>query len=236
MLAAGSLGLAACSGGSKPPSVASLGNAGGSRGTTTTTLPRGTPTQLLDQWAACMRQHGDPSQTDPVVDANGVIHITAPPTAGQVFKTSQNPCQSYLTAASTALGGKSASQSRPDYHKMLAFSRCMRAHGIADFPDPSAGGGLSIRVHPGSDLSPNSPTFQSAQKTCAKATGVPAFASDKAQAGAIQITGSGGPGPGPAGGPAGGGGGEIVGDGPGSGSGSGAGGLGGNATTGGAGS
>ena len=44
----------------------------------TTTLPKGNPTQLLDEWATCMRSHGDPDQVDPTIDANKVIHITFP--------------------------------------------------------------------------------------------------------------------------------------------------------------
>jgi hypothetical protein len=49
----------------------------------------------------------------------------------------------------------------------------MRSHGIADFPDPqvsSSGGavsiGIRIRGSSNSDLSPNNPQFQAAQKAC----------------------------------------------------------------------
>ena len=50
---------------------------------------------------------------------------------------------------------------------MLAFSACMRAHGLKDFPDPS-NGGLQIQSSPGSDLNPSNPTFQKAQQACQK--------------------------------------------------------------------
>ena len=76
--AAAAIGLAAC-GGSSSPHVASLGNSSGNASaSTTTTLPKGNPTQLLDEWASCMRSHGDPDQVDPTIDANEVIHITFP--------------------------------------------------------------------------------------------------------------------------------------------------------------
>src|SRR5205809_532426 len=42
-------------------------------------------------------------------------------------------------------------------------------HGVHDFPDPTfSGGRISMRIKggPGSDLDPNSPTFQAAQKAC----------------------------------------------------------------------
>jgi hypothetical protein len=48
---------------------------------------------------------------------------------------------------------------------MLAFSACMRAHGLKDFPDPSSGG-LRIHVQPGGDLDPNNSTFRNAQQAC----------------------------------------------------------------------
>ncbi len=37
----------------------------------------------------------------------------------------------------------------------LAYSQCMRAHGIKDFPDPDANGDVRLEAHPGSDLGPN---------------------------------------------------------------------------------
>lgn len=202
MLAASAIGLAAC-GGSSSPHVASLGHtSGGSGGAPTTTLPKGNPTQLLDEWASCERAHGDPNQADPTIDANKVIHITFPPGAGgngpvAFGKGSNDPCGAYLTAASTGLrGGKTPP--KPDPAKLEKYARCMRAHGVADFPDPTSNG-LSIRVNPGSDLNPNNPTFQSASKLCAKQTGVPAFGSGTPPAGAIAATSSGGPAGGPGG-------------------------------------
>jgi hypothetical protein len=194
--ATAAIGLAACSG-SKSPHVASLGNSGGNlSGVTTTTLPKGNPTQLLDEWASCMRSHGDPNQVDPTIDANKVIHITFPPGAsgnGPVSlgggNNSNNPCNAYLTAASTALRGGKPPQ-KPDAAKLEKYSQCMRAHGIPDFPD-SNGNGLTMQVHPGSDLNPNNPTFQNASKLCAKKTGVPALGSGTPQPGMIEATSGG---------------------------------------------
>jgi hypothetical protein len=47
----------------------------------------------------------------------------------------------------------------------------MRSHGITDFPDPQSTNGrvgFSIKAGPGSDLDPNDPQFQAAQKACQK--------------------------------------------------------------------
>jgi hypothetical protein len=48
----------------------------------------------------------------------------------------------------------------------FAFSACMRSHGLPNFPDPNAQGALSIDSASGID--PSSPTFQAAQRACAK--------------------------------------------------------------------
>jgi hypothetical protein len=204
LAAATVIGLAAC-GSSGSPHVASLSNSSGhgsGSGSTTTTLPKGSATQLLDEWAACMRSHGDPNQVDPTIDANKVIHITFPASAAGngpagFGKGSNDPCSAYLTAASTALrGGKPLP--KPDPAKLEKFSQCMRAHGIPDFPDPSSGG-LSIQMHPGSDLNPHNAAFQNASKLCAKKYGLPGLGSGTPPPGAIEATAGLGPHGGPGG-------------------------------------
>lgn len=61
-------------------------------------------------------------------------------------------------AAGSAPGGKT---------RDVEFSDCMRAHGVTNFPDPGSGGGIQIGG-PGSNLNPRSPSFQAAQRACAK--------------------------------------------------------------------
>lgn len=57
--------------------------------------------------------------------------------------------------------------SQDPYQAMLAYSACMRSHGVPDFPDPNSNGGLEIQGGgQNSDLDPNSPTFQAAQQAC----------------------------------------------------------------------
>jgi hypothetical protein len=56
-----------------------------------------------------------------------------------------------------------------DYARYLAYSQCMRSHGIADFPDPQsqADGGVSLpRMSPHGDLDPNNPQAQAALQAC----------------------------------------------------------------------
>lgn len=69
--------------------------------------------------------------------------------------------------ALSACGGSSkkpAAKSRGD--ALIALSKCMRAHGVTNFPDPSgSGGGLNLD---GTGINPASPTFRAAQSTCFK--------------------------------------------------------------------
>lgn len=54
----------------------------------------------------------------------------------------------------------------------LKYAKCMRSHGLADFPDPSVmpngGIGFSIEANGNSDLNPRSAQFQSAKQACQK--------------------------------------------------------------------
>jgi hypothetical protein len=55
---------------------------------------------------------------------------------------------------------------KPHADVMITFSKCMRAHGVTNFPDPSGGGGgLNIA---GTGINPRSPVFRAAQTTCFK--------------------------------------------------------------------
>jgi hypothetical protein len=51
----------------------------------------------------------------------------------------------------------------------VAFSQCMRDHGITDFPDPNSDGSISgSGSASGNPLNPMSPQFQEAQQDCQK--------------------------------------------------------------------
>ena len=83
-------------------------------------------------------------------------------------------CRSYLPNG----GHPSAAQTDKLKAQALAMSRCMRSHGVPNFPDPTfqtgPGGGVAagIRIS-GAGINPNSPAFQAAQKACAQFFGGP---------------------------------------------------------------
>lgn len=74
---------------------------------------------------------------------------------------------SAASAAASSGAAPAASSSSPPKGEagLLAYSQCMRAHGVPDFPDP-VGNGLQIKAGPGSDLDANSPQMVAAQKAC----------------------------------------------------------------------
>jgi hypothetical protein len=207
-IAALALLAAGCGGASKSPSVANIGTPTtptttrpAKSGTGPTSLPKGNASELLSEWATCMRKHGDPNQADPTIDSQKVIEITLPAGYNQGIqiggKNGSNPCADYMAAASSALRGGAPIQ-KPDQAQMVQFSACMRANGIPDFPDPS-GAGLSIRR--GGDLDPSNPTFQNAQKLCGKKTGIKGpLAGGGPQPGMIKVQSAGAPPPGGSGG------------------------------------
>jgi hypothetical protein len=69
-------------------------------------------------------------------------------------------------AASASSGGAGSRQ-----ELSLHYAQCMRSHGVTNYPDPSASGGSSIVVDPGSGVDTNSPTYQAAQQSCQKYLG-----------------------------------------------------------------
>jgi hypothetical protein len=188
---AAAIGLAACSG-TSAPHVASLGTSNISGvATSTTTVPTGSPAQLLDEWASCMRGHGDPNQVDPTVDATKVIQVTLP--AGYAGGLHGGMCGAYLGAAQTALGGGAQTGSSNEA-TALKFAQCMRANGVSDYPDPTGNSNSgTIHASTGSDLNPANPTFQAASTLCTSKTGYQSkFSSGTPQPGSINLNMAGG--------------------------------------------
>jgi hypothetical protein len=113
-------------------------------------------------FAACMRSHGVPNFPDP--SSNGGTVIT--PSMGINTRSPQ-----FISARNTCarlIGGGTSASSPQNLAQELKYSKCMRAHGVPNFPDPSSNGAIT-----GSSkgINPQSPTFQNAQRTCQKLTG-----------------------------------------------------------------
>jgi hypothetical protein len=171
------LGFAGCGGGGSNAGVASLTGSGG-KATTTTTVSKASAQKLWNEWAACMRQHGV-QMADPVLNNDGLpsggINLSSNGGPKAAAVQASEACQPQMNAAVKASGKSPGSTSPADQAKAQKFSKCMRAHGVPDFPDPqtSANGG-AIKIQgssgggsaPPGDLNADSPAFQKAQKAC----------------------------------------------------------------------
>lgn len=163
-LAGAGLSLSACGGTSSP-------GAGGS------TSPQDTAANNSKalQFAQCMRAHGVPNFPDPT---GGQIDLRVQQTPnsttvngvqvnGPAFQTAMKSCQSYLPNG----GRPTAAQTAEAKSQALAMSKCMRSHGVPNFPDPQfqtgPNGGIGVRIS-GAGINPNSPAFQAASKACGK--------------------------------------------------------------------
>jgi hypothetical protein len=114
------------------------------------------------KFSACMRKHGVTNFPDP--NGQGLIQFGSgmgiDPNS-PAFKSARSACDKLLPNG----GQPTPAQRAEAQQQLLAFSKCMRAHGIKDFPDPS-NGGLQLGGRAGSDLNPNNTQFQAAQKAC----------------------------------------------------------------------
>jgi hypothetical protein len=69
-----------------------------------------------------------------------------------------------LTIAACGSSSHSTTSVAAGHSAFLAFAECLRSHGVPDFPDPSAAGGIQIQA--GSGINPFSPAFKGAQSDC----------------------------------------------------------------------
>lgn len=76
-----------------------------------------------------------------------------------------------LVTACSRPGAQTPTQNRQQQAeaRALAYSKCMRAHGVPNYPDPTtSGGGVGIQLSPNSGVDTQSPQFKAAQNDCKK--------------------------------------------------------------------
>jgi hypothetical protein len=123
-------------------------------------------------FANCMRSHGVPSFPDPGGGGGGVqLGGTGVNPQSPAFKSARKACGGLLPGGRA--GGPPATQNQ--FLAALKFSQCMRAHGLADFPDPTRldappgpiliiGNGLYFRV--GTSFNPEAPAVHPILVAC----------------------------------------------------------------------
>jgi hypothetical protein len=152
--------LAAGCGGSKSPSVASLGpstTTTGSGGSppSSSSLPKGAAADFV-KFVDCMQKHGIQAQLGQ--GGRGVSISGVDPGSSQL-QTAQKACQKLLPN-----GGPqplTPAQEAQNLKGLLALATCMRTHGFPSFPDPNGQGVFNLQ-----GVDPSSSQFQSAMTAC----------------------------------------------------------------------
>ena len=112
-------------------------------------------------FAACLNKHG--VQVEPA-RAGGLVWEAAPgvpgPRSPQAL-AAERGCKALVPT--DFYQAPSAAQSSQNLALMLRLAKCMRAHGVPNFPDPTSKG---LAFTPSSGINPNSPAFLAAQKRC----------------------------------------------------------------------
>jgi hypothetical protein len=148
---------AACSG---SPSSAGSGGSSNARGSANSRIGIG--------YARCMRSHGVPKYPDPSGShelASGLPKVSLQQlgVSSSQYQAAQGACAHLLPNG----GQMTQAQSQKDLNAILKFARCMRSHGVPDWPDPtngSAGWGFNlVHVH---GFDPNSTQIDHKMDEC----------------------------------------------------------------------
>ena len=160
-LAAVALPAAGCGSGTSP----GVANVASTTATATTAVTG------LAAFARCMRSHGVPTFPDP--DSTGGIpkpQVVAAAAANRIrFNAAQAACRTLLPNGS--LGPPQTPQQQAvRLADALSFARCMRGHGVASFPDPTAQGQLTVEMVEAHGIDVHSPAVLRAVQQCLPAS------------------------------------------------------------------
>jgi hypothetical protein len=142
------------------------------------------PEQAGLAFAKCMRSNGVPNFPDPTAGGGFLFHTGAGiDPSSPAFEAAQAKCRKLLPSGGAPPGpGASTNPSPQILAKFLRVARCMREHGVDDFPDPrtsvpsdpfgSAGRGVISDIEGvilifGSTIDQQSPAFTRAAAVCA---------------------------------------------------------------------
>jgi hypothetical protein len=116
-------------------------------------------------YAKCMREHGV-DMPDPEPGERGLRFVAPEGTSPEETREAEQACRKHLDAIEPP--ELSEEQQEEMKEAALAHARCMREHGIENFPDPTFGedGRTELRIGPDSGIDPESPKFREAQEAC----------------------------------------------------------------------
>jgi hypothetical protein len=150
------LAAAGCGGSGDGPAVATAGGAGGAA-----PVPASAAAQLSDEerqlkFAECMRENG--------------VEVPDPePGGGRLFRFDEKTDPAKVQAAMEKCrqhlpnGGEKRKLDPEQVERLRKFAACMRENGVPEFPDPSAEGGIQLRLDA---LNVKEPKVKAAMEKC----------------------------------------------------------------------
>jgi hypothetical protein len=160
--------LAAGCGAASPRVVSIASTTTAVKAAATTTTVGSSSGGELGEYASCMRSHGVFSFPDPasfgsptaIKAAKGqMAQISERGTSSGTFLAAQRTCAKYYGPPATS----PPHPSPEEMQKLLAVSRCVRAHGILNFPDPNPSTG---ELTAPAGISRSSPAVLAALQAC----------------------------------------------------------------------
>jgi hypothetical protein len=126
------------------------------------------------RYSTCMRDHGVTNFPDPKVheSSNGgstQVAVMIPAGVGTnspQFKSAQTACRGILPQPSKSDLAQQAHDQQVHKEDLLAFTRCLRDHGVNGFPDPNSQGELSLQQVRAAGIDLQAPSVRTAALTC----------------------------------------------------------------------
>jgi hypothetical protein len=123
-----------------------------------------------------MREHGFPNFPDPKVIDTPTSHgisIMIPGNIGKSpgFEAARRACRGILPPPGNEGSAESAAVDHARGEHLLSFARCMRAHGVTNFPDPTSQGRMTLEMLSAANVDLQLPSVQRAAYTCAPSSG-----------------------------------------------------------------
>jgi hypothetical protein len=94
-------------------------------------------TAVLHRFVECVRAHGVPGFPDGSIDSHGVVSF--PNSAPRIPDSAASACRAFFNQLPPQ-PTSSPPVPQPLFQKLLSFARCMRSHGVTDWPDPAPSG------------------------------------------------------------------------------------------------
>ena len=153
---------AGCGGGSRGSHVAQLGSTATQNRTSSSNRPAAsTQESIALAFARCMRSNGVPSYPDPTKSGLVKESLQQLGVGSSRFQAAQSACRHLLPNGGN---GPDAAQRQQVRALSLNFSRCVRSHGVPNFPDPASDGRIPDPATVGVDQ--GSPKFEAANQAC----------------------------------------------------------------------